>query len=110
MTLEDRYRKQWQNCFQKEQDSILRASMLSTVVREYLEVRYQVPLIRATPEEARDIVRQAQWSDVLQDAVNRILDRTDMIRFAGEAADDRAFAELTRNLEVVLAMGEKDGI
>ena len=84
--------------------------MLSTVVREYLEVRYQVPLIRATPEEARDIVRQAQWSDVLQDAVNRILDRTDMIRFAGEAADDRAFAELTRNLEVVLAMGEKDGI
>ena len=110
LSTEDRYRKQWQECFHAESDPILRASTLSVIVREYLEVRYEVALIRATPEEAMQIAQNADWPVVIQDAVIRVFDQTDMIRFAGQPADDSCFAELTRNLEVILTIGENHGI
>ena len=104
-TLEEEYRSQWGEFVQKEEDPQERAICLSSLLRRYLDVRFDIDIERATPQEARHTVERSSWPSPVRDAVLRIFDETDAIRFAGKQSSEHTFSELGRSLEVIFTVG-----
>ena len=107
-TLEEEYRSAWGLFVQQEDDVQERAIYLSSLLRRYLDARFGADIGRATPQEAREIVSQASWPQPVCDAVIRIFDETDAIRFAGKQSSEETFAQLGRSLEVVFTVGRSE--
>lgn len=104
-TLEERYRSEWGIFVQKEKDPQERAIYLSSLLRRYLDARFGIDVERATPREARTILEQVTLSEPVQDAIIRIFDETDAIRFEGKSVHEDRFMELGRSLEVIFTVG-----
>ena len=83
-----------------------RAIFLSSLIRRYLDARFGENIEHATPQEARRVVKQASWSKPIREAVLRIFDETDAIRFAGKRTSKDTFAVLGRSLEVIFTVGQ----
>lgn len=104
-TLEEEYRSEWGIFVQQQEDAQERAIYLSSLLRRYLDARFDIDIERSTPKEARHVVENARWPTPVRDAVLRIFDETDAIRFAGIQSSEQTFAELGRSLEVVFTVG-----
>jgi len=107
-TLEEKYRSEWGIFVQQEEDPQERSIYLSSLLRRYLDARFGMDIERATPQEAKNIVQHASLPAPVCDAVLRIFDETDAIRFAGKRSSKETFSELGRSLEVVFTVGRSE--